>query len=43
MSETKVPGILTDSAFIQSSYLEREVIIDFFLPATAVNGGEVSL
>ncbi|HEX4875912.1 MAG TPA: alpha/beta hydrolase-fold protein [Chitinophagaceae bacterium] len=43
MSSTKVPGILTDNACIKSSYLDREVLIDFFLPATALESGEISL
>jgi len=37
---TKVPGIITDTEYIQSNFLDREVIVDFYLPAVAQNTSE---
>lgn len=40
MAITKVPGIITDTEYIQSQFLKREVIVDFYLPSFAQNIAE---
>jgi enterochelin esterase-like enzyme len=35
MAMTKVPGIITEKEYIQSQFLDREVIVDFYLPVAA--------
>lgn len=37
---TKVPGIITDTEYIKSQFLDREVIVDFYLPAVAQDTSE---
>lgn len=43
MQLANVPGILVENAVIDSSFLLREVIIDFYLPRNIPNPSEMSL
>lgn len=43
MQSKKESGILVENLFIHSSYLEREVIVDLYLPPSTHDNGSVSL
>ena len=43
MQLAKVPGIQVETTTIESTFLEREVIVDVYLPLNVADSSQISL